>query len=101
MAEPTKVARRSALAEGEPLAVQVGEQPIALFLVDGDVVATAGKCPHAGGPLHKGSVCDGKLSCPWHGWTYDLATGECEESDDITLQRFEVRVEGDDVWVLV
>lgn len=99
MAEPVKVAQRSALADGKPLAVTVDEQPIALFLVEGAVVATAGKCPHAGGPLHKGSVCDGKLSCPWHGWTYDLATGECEESDDITLQRFEVQVDGDDILV--
>lgn len=101
MAEAIKVAQRHQLSETTPLAVETGTESIALFLVDGEVVATAGKCPHAGGPLHKGRVCEGKLSCPWHGWTYDLATGECEESDEIRLDRYEVRVEGDDILVLL
>lgn len=101
MAELHKVGLRSQLAENQHLAAKAGAQDIALFLVGGEVIATTGKCPHAGGPLHKGTVCAGKLSCPWHGWTYDLATGECEESDDVSLARFEVRVEGDDVFVVV
>ncbi len=101
MAEPHRVARLSDLDTGKQLSAQVGDQHLALFRVGGDVVATEGKCPHAGGPLHKGTVCEGKLTCPWHGWSYDLATGECDQSDDITLPRFAVRVEGDDILVML
>lgn len=101
MAERHRVALRSQLVEGQPLALRVGTVDLALFLIDGRLIATAGKCPHAGGPLHKGRVCAGKLSCPWHGWTYDLASGECEESDDVSLARYDVSVEGDDIIVLL
>ncbi|MGQ0697273.1 MAG: Rieske (2Fe-2S) protein [Panacagrimonas sp.] len=101
MAELHKVGLRSQLGENQHLAAKAGTRDIALFLVDGKVIATAGKCPHAGGPLHKGKVCAGKLSCPWHGWIYDLATGECEESDDVNLARFEVQLEGDDIFVVI
>ncbi|MGQ0618921.1 MAG: Rieske (2Fe-2S) protein [Panacagrimonas sp.] len=101
MAELHKVGLRSQLSETQHLAAKAGTQDIAVFLVEGKLIATAGKCPHAGGPLHKGKVCAGKLSCPWHGWTYDLATGECDESDDVSLTRYEVRVEGDDILVVI
>jgi nitrite reductase (NADH) small subunit len=101
MAELQRVGSRAELGRSGALAVQVHDQHLAIFLVEGRVVATAGKCPHNGGPLHKGTVCAGKLSCPWHGWTYDLATGECEESDEASLARFEVRVENDDIYVML
>jgi len=101
MPEAHKVAKRSELVEGRHLAATIGEQPVALFLVGDEVYATAGKCPHAGGPLHRGTVCEGVLSCPWHGWSYDLKSGECEESDDISLTCYPVRVEDDDVYVIV
>ncbi|MEC9359244.1 MAG: Rieske 2Fe-2S domain-containing protein [Pseudomonadota bacterium] len=101
MAEAHKIAKLSELVEDKHLAAKIGEHPVALFLVEGEVYATAGKCPHAGGQLHRGTVCDGKLSCPWHGWSYDLRTGECEESDDISLACYPVRVEDDDVYVIL
>lgn len=99
MAERHKVTTLSQLKAAQSLEAAVDGQPLALFLVEDRVFATTGKCPHAGGPLHQGSVCDGMLSCPWHGWTYNLETGACEESDDIVLTRYEVEVQGDDVYV--
>ena len=99
MAELHKLAQLSQLQQTPRLPVKIGQTEIALFLVDGEVLATAGRCPHASGPLHKGQVCQTKVSCPWHGWTWDLKTGECEESDDLKLQRFDVSVQGDDVYV--
>lgn len=101
MAEPHKVAQLSQLAQTPRLAVKLDQTEVALFLVDGEVLATAGRCPHANGPLHKGEVCEAKVSCPWHGWTWNLKTGECDESDELTLQRYEVRVQGDDVYVVL
>ncbi len=81
------------------LGAKVNGGLVAVFLVDGAPVATQGKCPHAGGPLFQGTLCGEMLSCPWHGWTYDLKSGACEEDPSITLQFYSVRVDGDDIYV--
>lgn len=96
-----KVAQRSQLDEKRHLAVKIDDKELAVFLVGGEVLATAGRCPHANGMLARGSVCEGKVTCPWHGWTWDLRSGDCEESDELKLQRYEVRVRDDDVFVVV
>ncbi|MBD3731376.1 MAG: Rieske 2Fe-2S domain-containing protein [Sphingopyxis sp.] len=87
------------LAAKSPLRVSAGGKKMLVFLVEGEPVATVPRCPHAAGPLHEGEVCGTILTCPWHGWTFDLATGACEEDPDLTLQRFETRREGDDIYV--
>ena len=48
---------------------------VALFNVDGQFQAIDGICAHQGGPLVKGQLVDGVVTCPWHGWQYELATG--------------------------
>jgi nitrite reductase/ring-hydroxylating ferredoxin subunit len=63
------------------------------------VIATNGQCPHAEGPLHEGDVDGTILTCPWHGWTFDLESGACQEDDSIILERYPVRIDGDDVFV--
>ncbi len=101
MAETLKVAELSALQEKSRLAVKASGKEIALFLVDGQVLATAGRCPHAQGFLHNGTVCEGKVSCPWHGWNWNLTTGECDESEELLLERYPVHVEGNDIYVVL
>jgi nitrite reductase/ring-hydroxylating ferredoxin subunit len=94
--------RIGSLAElrgGSPVKASIGKVRVAAFAVGDSVVATNGRCPHAGGPLHEGEVEDGVLTCPWHGWTYDLSTGACGEDDSLNLDRFPVRIEGDDIMV--
>jgi nitrite reductase (NADH) small subunit len=39
------------------------------------------------------------LTCPWHGWTFDLRTGTCDEDPDLTLELYPVRIDGDDIVV--
>ena len=55
--------------------VSVGGQTVALFADDGVVRAVDNRCPHMGFPLHRGSVCDGILTCHWHHARFDLASG--------------------------
>lgn len=81
------------------LAPMVGGRKIALFLVEGSVIATVGRCPHARGPIHEGDVCGSTLTCPWHGYTFNLHTGACEDDPELNLERFSVRIEGDDIMV--
>jgi nitrite reductase/ring-hydroxylating ferredoxin subunit len=84
---------------GEAILTEAGGQDVALFMCRGKVIATNGQCPHAEGPLHEGEVEGTILTCPWHGWTFDLETGQCQEDDEIVLERYPVRIEGDDVFV--
>ncbi|MFP5496398.1 Rieske (2Fe-2S) protein [Pseudomonas sp. 32A] len=90
-----------ALRGGEPVAGIVDGQAVAVFVVQDAVIATAGICPHAEGPLHEGIVEGHLLTCPWHGWQFNLQTGGCEDDPCINLARYEVRIDGDDILVRV
>jgi len=81
------------------LGAEVGNQKLALFKVGDAFVATNGLCPHANGPLEEGELDGTTISCPWHGWTFDLTTGVSPDDPCMMLQRYEVKVEGDDVLV--
>jgi nitrite reductase (NADH) small subunit len=80
---------------------EIAGRRIALFAAEGEVFATTGECPHAGGPLCEGELDGAMLSCPWHGWTYDLRSGACEEDPDLRLERFEVRIIDGDIFVVI
>jgi hypothetical protein len=55
---------------------------------------TAGACPHNGGPLVGGLVRDGVVTCPWHWYSYDLATGRCRTAAGYELRRYPVVHQG-------
>jgi nitrite reductase (NADH) small subunit len=94
-----RVGSLAELRSGKPMRATVDGQKVALFLVEGDVVATNGRCPHAQGPLHEGEIEGVVLTCPWHGWTFNLRTGFCEEDPSLVLEIFESEVVGDDILV--
>jgi nitrite reductase (NADH) small subunit len=52
---------------------------IAVFPLDAGYVALVDSCPHAGGPLSSGLREGRHIECPWHGWSFDLATGACTQ----------------------
>jgi nitrite reductase (NADH) small subunit len=87
------------LRKGKPLGVTVDGRTVAVFDVNGEVIAADGKCPHAGGPLCKGRLSGATITCAWHGWSYDLITGECDEDPTLSLARYPVRIEGDDIFI--
>ncbi|HVJ69360.1 MAG TPA: Rieske 2Fe-2S domain-containing protein [Caulifigura sp.] len=66
---------------------------IAVFNVDGRFYALDGICPHAGGPLANGCVTGTVVTCPWHGWQFDVATGKHQLTPRIQQTRFEVVVD--------
>jgi sulfoxide reductase heme-binding subunit YedZ len=93
--------RLSALDPERGLPVRVGGHRIALFLVDGVVHATSDVCLHTGGPIADGRVIDGCVVCPWHGWVYELATGQKVVGSQLAgdLPVYRVEVWGDEVKV--
>jgi len=67
---------------GSVTAVTVDARQLALVRTDAGFSALDGRCPHQGGPLGEGTICDGSLRCPWHGYDFDLATGRGVGNDD-------------------
>ena len=74
-------------------------QEIAVFLVDGEVKAYDGLCPHLQGPLGEGYIEDGCVECPFHAWRFDLRTGAGLANPALRLRAFDVRVDDGDVIV--
>jgi len=100
MAEFQRVMSVSELPpEGEAREVACGEKLICIANSSGTISAMDNVCPHRGGPLGQGIIEDGKLICPWHAWAFDTKTGAAVHTPGVTVQVYEVRIEGDDVLV--
>lgn len=72
---------------------------VCLFAEGDEVYAVDNRCPHMGFPLHRGTICDGILTCHWHHARFDLATGGTFDQFADELRRFPVTLDGDDVLV--
>ena len=101
MADFVTVARVEDVPPGTVTTIRAGDEEIALARVDGAFYAIQAACIHLQGPLGEGRLEDSVLTCPWHGWQYDLRTGENEFDRAIRLRTYEVRVEHGEVKVAV
>jgi nitrite reductase/ring-hydroxylating ferredoxin subunit len=81
-----------ALPPGEIKEVIVGGKAIAVANVAGSFHAITNSCPHAESPLAEGSLDGAKLTCPGHGWMYDVTTGMCLTNPDVHLATYEVQI---------
>ena len=72
---------------------------IALLKSESGYHAIDNTCPHQGGPLAEGYVENGRVSCPWHAWEFDLATGACQTVPGILQKIYEVKVENDAILI--
>ena len=116
------VAEAAELAAGDHLVVELEGREIGVFNVDGEYVAHTNWCAHQSGPVCEGQVSgfqeasfdreslettyewtkEGEVvACPWHGWEFDLITGECYSKDGVRLISHGVRVEDGEIVVTV
>ncbi|WP_436348136.1 Rieske (2Fe-2S) protein [Natronorubrum sp. FCH18a] len=114
------VAQEDELADGDRIVVLLNGREVGVFNVNGEYKAYTNWCAHQGGPLCEGPVTgtveadfdrdsleveldwcrDGEvLNCPWHGWEYDITSGQCLSDSDVKLRSFPVRVEQGNVIV--
>lgn len=87
------VLRAEELAPGQLVEVLVAGRTVALANVEGRFRAVSGVCPHAGGPLADGWLEGTTLTCPIHGWTFDVETGACHVDPNAILVTWDVIVE--------
>ena len=101
MAEYVKVAGAEDVPPGTGKVVQAGGRLLALFNVDGSFYALDNTCLHRGGPVGEGDLEGTIVTCPWHGFQYDVTTGRNVFDPDVGLETFAVRVADGDVEVAV
>ncbi len=97
----TKVANVSDIPAGSGKVVEVDGTSIAVFNCEGSFYAIENTCKHRGGPLGEGQLSGKTVTCPWHGWQYDVTSGVCTMNPSIKSQTFAVKVDGDDILVSV
>jgi nitrite reductase/ring-hydroxylating ferredoxin subunit len=114
------VAETDDITDGERAIVQIEGKPIGIFNLDGDYYAYLSWCAHQSGPCCEGNITgtteagfdstslqttvewvqEGKiLNCPWHGWEYDLTTGNCLTEPGVSLPSFPVSVRDGEIIV--
>lgn len=85
-------------AEGRALTKVAGKQ-IALFETEAGLFAINNRCPHEGYPLLEGSLQDDcTLACNWHGWTFDLKSGETIQGRD-PVKKYPVERRNGEIWI--
>lgn len=88
----------SYLQEGRVMTVTAGTHDICLTHFEGNICALDNKCPHQGGPLGEGSIENGLLRCPWHGWDYHPCSGKAPGFDD-GVATYKIKIEDNSVYV--
>ncbi len=98
MAERFRVASRAEVPLGTGKVVVAGGRVLALFNVEGEFFAVDNSCPHRGGPLGEGHLQGKIVTCPWHGWQFDLCSGVSPLSPRHTIRCVRLETEGDDIF---
>ena len=78
---------------------QIDGKTFALANVDGKLFAINNLCLHRGGPLGQGELQNKVVTCPWHGWQYDVTTGKLVNNPSIGVETYAVEVRGDDIFL--
>jgi nitrite reductase/ring-hydroxylating ferredoxin subunit len=99
MGESVKVATLSEVPAGTARSLEIKGNAIALYNVDGALYATANTCAHRGGPLGEGDLDRTTITCPWHGFQYDVTSGKCLTNPALGVACYKVQVRGQDVLV--
>ncbi|WP_299709356.1 thiamine pyrophosphate-binding protein [uncultured Tenacibaculum sp.] len=90
---------KNELPEGRVKTVTANHKGICLTHYKGKFSALDNRCPHQGGPLGEGSIENGMLRCPWHGWDFDPCTGNSPGGHDDGIETFPIKEEDNAIFV--
>lgn len=88
-----KLAKVTDLQEDTPLLVY--NESIVLIKHEGKVFAYENRCPHENGPVGEGEVENGCIICPWHGWSFNLKSGQCENVPGEEIKKIPIEINED------
>ena len=101
MAEFVRVAALADVKPGHGIVAEANGKTLAVFNVDGGIHAINNTCCHRDGPLGEGELEGNIVTCPGHGWRYDVTTGACMNNPSVKVEAYQVKIEGADVKVLL
>ena len=101
MTEFVRVTGTADVRPGHGIVAEVNGKTVAVFSVDGNFYAIDNTCIHRGGPLGEGDLAGNVVTCPWHGWEYNVTTGACVNNPSGKVETYQVKVDGTDVKVLL
>jgi nitrite reductase/ring-hydroxylating ferredoxin subunit len=99
MADWIRIASSVECPPGTSIERVVGGRVVALANVAGAWHAIDGLCPHQGGPLGTGTLCGTVLTCPWHGWQFDVTSGRHRISPTVRQAVHEVSERDGEIFV--
>lgn len=95
-----KVAKIQDIPLGQVRVFEAGDGDIVMCNVEGRIYAIANLCTHDDGPLGEGQLIGNEIECPRHGARFEVQTGAVRSLPAVMpIPTFEVRVEGEDIWV--
>lgn len=101
MSQWIRVANVSEISPTKAREIEHQGRVIAVFQVGDTYHAIDGICPHQGGPLAEGPLDGTCVTCPWHGWQFDVCTGKTPLGSRVKQDVFAVKVEGSEIFVEV
>ena len=101
MAEFVRVAAAADVKPGQGIVAEANGKTLAVFNVDGTIHAINNTCCRREGPLGEGELDGDIVTCPWHGWRFNVTTGACMNNPSAQVEAYEVKIEGEDVKVLL
>ena len=99
MADYVVVGSVADFTPGQAKMVVVGGRHVALFRLGEEFHALDNMCLHRGGPLCEGPIAGDVVTCPWHGWSYEIRTGTMVQDPRVGVSCHEVRIDGERVSV--
>lgn len=79
--------------------LQLDGKVVALANVGGKLYAINNVCLHRGGPLGQGELSGQVVTCPWHGWQYDVTSGKLVTNPAIGVETYPVELRGEDIYI--
>ena len=94
-----RATKTTEIAPGQIREFQLDGHTVAIANLDGTFYAIDNTCLHRGGPLGQGVMDGQKITCPWHGWQFDVTTGKVVPHGGMGVDTYPVEVRGDEVFV--
>jgi nitrite reductase (NADH) small subunit len=94
-----RAAKKDEIPAGTIREFQVNGTTVALANVEGSFHAIDNTCLHRGGPLGQGELEGKVVTCPWHGWQYDVTSGKVTMNPSVGVNCYVVEVRGEDIFV--
>jgi nitrite reductase/ring-hydroxylating ferredoxin subunit len=94
-----RAAKTGEILPGTIREFQLEGKAIAIANVGGKFHAISNTCLHRGGPLGQGVMDGSTVTCPWHGWQFDVTTGKVGQNPTVGVDCYSVEVRGEEIFV--